>query len=265
MAIVTLSDLVEALANAQNVSVLKLSATAEGAGTWHSLWAVGGMPAAGAAPGATAIAPDNTTVGAMKLNEATGGDSNYFGRISIRNATAGSLILYDRLVTVSGLSGSQTTVDTAVNNTPLTRYTDGVGVELWAEFYGAIGATTATLNVKYTDQDGNTNQAGTYVHPANAESVGQMVPIVLASGDSGVRAVTNYHWSTNTGSAGNFGFTLLKRLLTINFPVTNIGCNLSALDHGITKREAAACIAMMVQCTTTNTGIFSGELQNLNK
>jgi hypothetical protein len=259
MAITTMDGLVAALAASQKFTINKLSATAEGAGTWHSLWAVGGFPPAGAAPGGTAIVPTKSTTGAIPFTAS--GVVDYLGSMQFRGATAGTIIIYDRLVTVSGLSGIVTTVDTAVNNTALTRYTSGAGVELWGEVYTAMGATAATLNVKYTDQDGNTNQAGTYSHPANALSVGQMFPITLAAGDSGVRAVTNYHFSVSTGTAGNLGFTLLKRLASITLVSANIGSVMNVFDHGITDIDANACLAMMVQCTTTSTGQILGEMQ----
>ena len=264
MAITDLSTLTAALAGKALRSFTKLSATAEGAGTFHSLWAVAGYPPAGSAPGATALVPTKATTGAWPFTAGGGALQDYIANLSFRGPTAGSLIVYDRLMHVSGLSGTNVSVDTAVSNTALTRYTDGIGVEAWAEFYTAIGASAATLNIKYTDQDGNATQAGTYAHPANAESVGQMVPMVLAAGDYGVRAVTNYHWSITTGTAGNFGFTLLKRLFDVPL-AANIATIMSALDHGLTQIEPDACIAFMVQCSTTSTGLIQGNLSTMSQ
>lgn len=259
MAITSFDTYTAALAGATPFVINKASATAEGAGTVHSLWKVAGTPIAGSNPGATGVIPTNTTDGAVKFTNS--GLQDYLGALSFRGATQGSITVYDRLFHVSGLSGTQTVVDTAVSNTALTRYTDGAGVELWAEFYTAIGASAATLTAKYTDQDGNTAQTATYAHPANAESVGQMVRLTLAAGDSGVRAVTNYHWSVTTGTAGDFGFTLVKPLFTIGLSSANIATVVSALDHGLTKIEPSACLAFMVDCTTTNTGFISGHMR----
>lgn len=264
MAITDLSTLSASLAAKVGRPFTKLSATAEGAGTFHSLWAVTGYPPAGSAPGATALVPTNATTGAWPFTAGGGALQDYIGNVNFRGPTAGTIIVYDRLVHVSGLSGTNVTVDTAVSNTALTRYTDGIGVEAYAEFYTAIGATAATLNVRYTDQDGNTNQVGTYAHPANAESVGQMVPIVLAAGDYGVRAITNYHWSVTTGTAGNFGFTLLRRLFDV--PINaNLATTMSALDHGLTQVLPDACIAFMVQCSTTSTGLIQGNFSTMSQ
>jgi hypothetical protein len=265
MAIATLDGLIAALAAAQTFPIYKATQTAEGAGLWHSLWAAVGNPVAGVAPGTTAIACTNATAGAIPFQNAGGGLTDYIGALSFKGTTIGSLVIYDRLVTVSGLAGNVVSVDTAVNSTALTRYTDGVGVELWAEVYSAMGATGSTLSCRYTDQDGNTNQVGTYVQPANALAVGQMVQITLATGDTGVRAVTAYHWSgaSGTGSAGNFGFTLLKKLLTIPITIANTAVAMNALDHGLTKIEPSACLAMMVLCSATNTGNIFGSLQKI--
>ena len=63
------------------------------------------------------------------------------------------------------------------------------------------GATTPTLTITYTDQDGNTGQSAVLVLPTNpALSSAYMVTPHLAAGDTGVRAVTNM--SISTGSSG---------------------------------------------------------------
>lgn len=260
MAITTRDTLIAAYATAQRMMFTKASQTSEGAGTYHSLWKAAGNPAAGANPGSTGVVPTSATQGAFPFVDPTGGDLSYLGNLRLASSTIGTFIIYDRLFHVSGLSGTQTTVDTAVSNTALTRFTTGEQVELWAEVYTAMGATGATLNCKYTDQSGNTNQAGTYVMPANALSVGQMVPIALAAGDTGVRAVTNYHWSVSTGTAGDFGFTLLRRIAEIEITLANVGKTQNAIDLGLSQIPDDACLAFMVLCTATSTGQVMGSM-----
>lgn len=258
MAITTDDGFFAGMAGAQRMLFQKASQTAEGAGTWHSLWKAAGYPGAGSTPSTTAAVPTDATAGAFPFTNPSGGPLSYMGLAAAACSTVGTIIIYDRLMHVSGLSGTQTTTDTAVSNTALTRYTDGIGVEAWGEVYSAIGATGATLNIRYTDQDGNTNQVGTYTHPANAESVGQMFPFNLAAGDTGVRAVTNYHWSVSTGTAGDFGITLIKRLATIPISIVNIATIMNAIDIGMPRIYDDACIGIMVQASTTNTGQING-------
>lgn len=259
MAIQTLDQLVSALPG-QHEHFTKSSTTAEGAGTWHSLWMVAGQPGAAATPSANTV-PTSATAGSFTFTNPTGGALSYLGKMAAAGSVAGTLILYDRLWHTSGLSGIVTTVDTAVANSALTRPdANGADVELWGEIYTAIGATAATLNVKYTDQDGTTAQVGTYAHPANAESVGQMFPIQLAAGDTGVRAVTNYHWSVSTGTAGNFGFTLLRRIAEIPLAATNVAVVLDGFALGLPRIYDSACLALMLMCTTTTTGALMGSI-----
>jgi hypothetical protein len=62
------------------------------------------------------------------------------------------------------------------------------------------GGGTPILTVTYTDQDGNTGQTATITLPSNA-AVGTVCRLAayLASGDSGVRAVTNMSLTASTG------------------------------------------------------------------
>lgn len=55
---------------------------------------------------------------------------------------------------------------------------NGADVEPWLEVYTAPGATAATWKLTGFDANGNTGHNWTYAHPANAESVGQMMPLL---------------------------------------------------------------------------------------
>jgi len=255
MAIDTMDKIVAALWGGQKKDFFKASQTAEGAGTWHSLWKAVAIPPAGVNPGSlVGVIPTDNTLGAFLF-------TNYLQskimQIIASGITSGKLIIYDRLFHNSEMSGIITT-DTSLGSVPdLTRPDAlGGGVELWGEIYTAIGATTATLNIKYTNQDGTTGRNATYSHPANAESVGQMFPLILQAGDTGIRKPTSYNWSATTGTAGNFGLTLLRRICEI--PLETKGQIYSFADLGQSKIYDDACLAMMILCSATNTGIIQG-------
>lgn len=260
MTVSTMDGLVAALTAGETRSFLKASQTSEGAGTWHSLWKAAGFPGAGGNPGsANGEIPTDATAGAFPFTNAAGSDNNYLGYIGAATSTAGTLILYDRLWHNSTLSGALTTAQT-FTQPALTRYTNGQGVELWGEVYTAMGATASTFTATYTDQDGNASNSATYVMPANALSANQMFPFDLASGDYGVRSVQQVQLSASTGTAGNFGLTLLKRIVTIPLPQVNVGVVYDAFSSGLREISDDACLAFMVQCSTTNTGTINGEL-----
>jgi hypothetical protein len=257
--ITTLDGLIAALSAGQKRALNKASQTSEGAGTWHSLWKAAGNPAAGSNPGSLAGAiPTDATTGAIPFTNAT---FNYLLRLAASGTVAGTLIIYDRLWHNSTMSGTVTT-DTTLGATPDLTRPDALGAntELWGEIYSAIGASAATLNVKYTDQDGNTGQNATYAHPANAESVGQMFPLVLAAGDTGVRKATSYNWSVTTGTAGDFGLTILRRIAEIQLSPANAANLADWAALGLPQIYDDACLAMMVQCTATTTGLLLGSL-----
>lgn len=250
-------------------SLFKPSATSEGAGTWHSLWKVAGTPAAGPNPplftAGAGYVPDNNTRGAIPFVNPTGGAATYLAKASIAGGTAGTLVIYDRLWACSGFG---TVVTTAQNVTTPGTITArdrsgaalGEGVELWGEVYTAPGATAATWTVSYTDQDGNTGQSATYAHPANAESVGQMFRFTLAANDTGVRAVSSFTASVSSGTAGDIGITLVRRIAEIPLMLANIAQMLDAFALGLPRIYDSSCLATMVQCTATNTGLLQGSI-----
>jgi hypothetical protein len=85
-----------------------------------------------------------------------------------------------------------------------------------------------------------------------------MVPFVLAAGDTGVRALASLQLSISTGTAGDFGLTLLRRVAEIPITLANIPIIMDLFSLGKPKIETDACLAMMIQCTTTTTGQILG-------
>jgi hypothetical protein len=189
--------------------------------------------------------------------------NSYLAKLAAAGSTVGTLILYDRIWCCSGFG---TVVTTAQNvTTPGTIASRdangaalGAGVELWGEVYTAPGATGATWTVSYTNQGGTAGQSATYTHPANAESVGQMFPFTLASGDTGVRAVASLTCSISSGTAGDIGITLLRRIAEIPIAVVNVGGAVDLVSSGLPRIYDSSCLAMMVMCSATNTGNILG-------
>jgi hypothetical protein len=249
----------------QFASFYKASATAKGAGSFHSLWLSAGVPGAGAAAGSAAgAACDRATAGALPLAAMGASNNGYLVGWDAAGATVGALVIFDRLVHTSALSGTVTTAQT-VNSAALTRWTDGLGVEAWLEFYSATGATAATATVSYTNSDGTAGRSGTAAVVATTVA-GQLIPITLQAGDKGVRSVQSVTLSVSTGTAGNFGVTLMKRLGLIPNSAANIGGAQDLGDLGLAAIKSAAetstpCLAFSVVCSCTATGIYSGTVR----
>lgn len=188
--------------------------TPEAAGVWHSLWRETGMPGAGADPATTPGTAHDDTAGSIFFPDQAS-DQKRLIAAALNLTIAGSIMIYDRLVSVSGLSLASTGNKT-VSSAALPRYTDGIGVQAWLEVTTAT-ATTApivTLN-SYTDNDGNTGQTGAAeTFPAAVTNVNSFIPLSLAAGDVGVRAVSTFNVGT-AASAGICNLVLLKPLATI--------------------------------------------------
>lgn len=258
MAITTLDGLVQALATGQQRSYHKKSATSFAAGFAHSLWNVAGAPGSGFVPvtGSGELCSVSTT-GAIPF---TNSGTSYLAQATFAGSTSGRLIIYDRLWANSGLSGTMAVTNNIDTPPDLNRPdSTGANTELWAEVYATIGNTAATLSVTYNNQDGN-SRTGTYVKATGQPIAGTMLPISLASGDTGVRKVTSYSWSVSTGTAGNFGFTILRRIAEFPLNLINNGILLDFADLGLPVIYNSACLSAMVLCSTTNTGFIIGSI-----
>ena len=250
---------------------VKASAVSGGTGTFHSTWKLAGQPVAGANPplfsnAATKI-PTKATVGSFPfVNGAVDGDRALI-KVSPVMATAGMFIPYDRLWSCSGF-GTVVTTAQAVNtpeSLPSARDPNlGADVLPFLEVYTAPGATTATWTITGTDANGNTGRTWVYTHPANAESIGQMM-LALPGGASpattaGIRQVTQFTCSASSGTAGDVGITLARIMSPAGSPITGQGPVLDALLTGLPTVYNDSCISAMVLCSTTNTGLILGEM-----
>lgn len=247
MAITTMDALVDALATAELGRLNKRSVSTEGATTYHSLWKVAGLPGAGATPASgNGAVPTSATAGAIPFTNPAGGDKKYLLMAAMASSLAQTFIIYDRLWHNSGfVTNSVANQDIGTPPTLTRPDANGADVELWGEVYAAPGATGATWTVTYVDQDGNTGNSATYTHPANAETVGQMFPFNLAAGDTGVRSVSRFVCSISSGTAGDIGLVLLRRVAEISIPVAGSGRVKDAFQLGMPEIYADACLAVM--------------------
>lgn len=264
MPILSLDQLVANLSGSQRKPVYKASATAEGAGTYHSAFLLAGLPGAASTPPAftagSGYVPTSATAGAIPFtNPVTGG--LYLGKLQAALSVAGVAILYDRLWHCSGFNTTTLTAQAITTPGSITRGdVTGDGVEIWGEIYTAPGATGATWTVSYTNQAGTAGRTATYTHPANAESVGQMFPFTLQAGDTGVRSVQSLTCSASSGTAGSLGLTLLRRIAAIASPVANAGDTLDFFKTGGPQIPNDACLTWMILCSTTSSGNLTAEV-----
>lgn len=234
------------------------SQAAKAAGSYQSLWTTPGSPGPSATPATgTGAIPVNAD-GRVRFTNPAGGLTSYLALFRISAVQSGSIVLYDRLWHNSGLSGTLITSQT-INSVALTR-PDAVGtdVELWLEVYTATGSTAATVTVTYTNSSGTAGRTGTAALIATPVA-GQMFPVVLQAGDTGVASVQSAQNSISTGTAGNYGFTLMRRITTVG-ALGNTEQDVDIFGLGMPVIYDSACLALMGLASTTAVGPMLGGL-----
>lgn len=192
---------------------------------YTSLW-TRGLDDTASTP-STAVAPDNTTTGALK--KSNGGSGRQYITNGAHRHTSGTdykskrLLIIDRLSHQGGLVANITTLQTTnLATAALTRYTSGVGVMAAIEVYSQLGGVATRFDVTYTNSAGTGSRVGVYNAVAGELPLsGLFLPIGLVTGDLGVKSVESVQLSADTGTAGNFGVTLFKVLGFVTVPAAS--------------------------------------------
>lgn len=253
-----------------NIDITKASQTSKGNGNWHSLWMAAGYPAAGAKPPAftagSGYTPGLATVGGFNNANAAGGNQRCLASMQMNSTVAGTIIAYDRLWACSGMVANVTTAQTVTTpgNLPTGRDpTSGADVEPWFECYAPTGATgTGVYTLTGVDSTGTAGRTWTYTRgSAITEITGQMMPFIPATAVGGCRQVTSVTLSVSTATAGEFGVTLMRRASQQGVIAANVAApSMDVLDTGAPRIYDDSAMALMVQCSTTTTGLWLGQI-----
>lgn len=221
---------------ANDIAASKVSFTTT-ANDWYCNARIAGSPGAmtfnsTTAPTETAV--DRTTTGVLStgLYNPAGSDKKYlltFGWVAIQQINMG--ILIDIHVQGGSFRATVNTAETVASPVTIVRnYTPGgvlgAGVYMIAVTTTAI-TTPAAANwtITYVDQDGNTGQTVVVAFPATATIADQLGPDTssstgpnhpffgFASGDYGVRSMSQTQFSVAHGAAGAFAVLLVSPLV----------------------------------------------------
>lgn len=202
----------------QAISHLQASVATSLTGGWYSHWRSG--PSVGAIPTTPAVPARNASGSVAQINAA---GVQRLARVIGKSQNATTVVLADRLSHQGGLDGTVAPGAQTTNlpTSALTRYATGAGVMAALEIYTAVGVTPTTVTISYTDQDGAAGNASQPVLFGGTDyrEAQRFIPISLAAGDSGVRAVASVTLAATTGTAGAFGVTLFRPLHMLQFPV----------------------------------------------
>lgn len=234
---------------------------------FYSLWRKDSFPSGGLAPGAAAVTT-NTTVGGLWQANPGSGRQKWLVAANVVAASPGTLTLYDRLAHVSGLSGASTSPQAA--GLVVDRYTgsESIGNQIWLEIYTQIGATSRTVTAVYVNQDGDsaTTEAA-IIGGTGYREVNQLIPLTLASGDTGVREVTSITLSDTTGVVGDLGVNIVRPLLDIPFSAVDTGGLIDGITAitGTPEIKTNACLAMAWMPLSSGSTFFYGILSMIEK
>lgn len=262
MAINSLDDYI---ASAKQISTYsKMTARTTVANVWFSLFDIAGNPGAGTLAGSNSTAgvvPTDATAGCTII---TGTSSCYLATVDFGNTVASRLAIADMVYKAGtfAYSAGTSTMTSPPSYSSRMPGGDYTGTQLWIEVVAAfVTGNNWKVEVQYTDQSGNTGHT-TGAQPATALAaagltIGKMLQLPLASGDSGVRAiekviVTN---GSTAMTAGSFNVLVLRPLWSGRVPVAN-GGDCHGIDRtGMPQIFTDSALVVLMAADSTSSGL----------
>lgn len=248
----------------QIVTYSKMTARTTVANNWFSLFDVAGNPGAGTLAGTSTsagVVPTDATAGCPIVTSTA---TPYLATVDFGNTVACRLQICDMLFKAGAFAYTAGT--TTLSSQPsysgrVPGGTDYTGTQIWIEVSSAF--TTGNnwkVEVQYTDESGNSG-ATTGAQPATALAaagltVGKMLQLPLASGDSGVSKiekviVTN---GTTAMTAGAFNVLVLRPLWSGRVTAAN-GGDCHGIDRtGLPQIYNDSALIVMVNADSTSSG-----------
>ena len=241
------------------------------AGGWFSMFAVAGNPGAGVLAGGETTPPANTA-GRVVTDTIPGYPSipfsanlSYLSRLAVSNTVISQIAIYDRLWVGGTYAFNANVTVTSGSWASRVSYNGGSanynGLEIWVEQVTAATGNQA-VSVTYTDQGGVSGSTGA-VGIGAAPSVGRCWQLPLASGDSGLQAITNV--TGTVGSAGTFNVMVLRPIARVYVPVASQQVLLNWADLGLPELfndSALYFLAMAPSGTSSGTPWIEYQIAN---
>jgi hypothetical protein len=253
--------------SAQNITWNKTNVTTEGAGTFHDLAQVAGLPGAMLTPddaGSGGSSLTSASTGALPFIAPSGSNKLYLLNFSATSTQPGGVYVTDRLWACRGLATGSGATTTVTGMTPITRYDDGVGAEIW---YWCITAPSAggsgSMTVSYTNSDGVSGRTATITLGAGTPppTAGQCYPASLQAGDRGVQSIQSVTNTSTSFTGGSHGLVVARRIITAPISTTGVGTSLDGLRTGLQEIDPSACLNFVILCSATTTGYWVGSMQ----
>ncbi len=210
MTISTTDQLIEAMAGARRLPLVKHIESGRSNSGLYSTWALPGTPCVGTEPTSAATC-SRTSVGAVPLPAPDSGKTwHLLSAAPIGRPFQIPILVFDRLAHVGSLSTTSTSAQSFSLTLPA-RCTVYEEVSLYVEVYAVGGASAPTVTVSYTNQSGTSGRTGTISFSAGINALGQLSPpMVKQSGDTGIQSVQSIQLSGSSGASGTWGVTLMR-------------------------------------------------------
>lgn len=234
------------------------------AGRPQSLWGVAGSPGAGTwdnTLNGVTLSSTSAQVGGQIPFTDPGAGNTYLARFSGgSSAQAGILVLADRIW------HNQLTVNSTLNQDPTTPTwpsrdiagsTNGDGILVGIETSGAASATAVACTMTYTNQGGTGTRTATFqdATAATATIAGAFFRFGLQSGDTGVRAITRFAFST-AWTSGTINAVAYRPLAALTCLSANVPDAIDALTSGMPRLfNGSVPYLFFIPSTTTTTSI----------
>lgn len=261
MAISTMDGLVSALASTNQDFAFYAPSATQVAGGFINLARSGvtsfGQAAIPTVAGSGGHNPVDGAAGYPTVAAGGGGTTLYIARLDGFSTIAGAFIIFDRIYAASGFSGTVTTAQaiTGFPTLPSARApSSGEGLEIWLESYTAVGASASNVTVQYTNSAGTAGRSTVSEAITASFPVNRMQRLRYQDGDIGVQSIQSVTLSVTTGTAGNFGITLLKRKATLPMPLLNTSYVMDFASLGMPTIQSDSALQFVNMGSTTTTG-----------
>lgn len=256
------------------------------AGAWYDLSILSGSPVANTYTGTAlnAQVPSETTGWGIYHGGNVSSDTKHLLKAVAYANTAttapGTLLLVDTLLYYPGISSTSGSLQTLVNGSTLTRYTNGQGNRMYLVHTAASGANTPTVAMSYTRQTtGGTDTGralgattafvasvgiGRFPHSGTAaNNRGPFLP--LQSTDTGVKSVETITVTTPHASTGTMCLVICQPLAEIPLTTANVPVIMDFVSAvpSLPQIQDGACLNLLYQPAgaAANGGIIGGSLE----
>lgn len=194
-------------------SLAKTASRTAVAAAWFSTFDLAGNPGAGTLAGsntANGVVPNDATAGCPRIDAFGGAATGYLTQVDFGSSVACRMKLFDMVFKAGAYAFNANTALTAQPSysarMPGGSFSD---TQIWLE---AVTTFTGNLSVAvtYTNQDGTAGKTTGTVALGTPPTVGRMMQLPLAPGDTGVQKIESVVATNST--AGTFNILVLRPL-----------------------------------------------------